>query len=147
MLPTELNYFKSMGSWASICGYNPHGGNCLDLAVGIARAMASRGKTVKVVLLTRVDDDDVEKDILSHAVIRDRHGDYDADGDRAIDRWIQDFNSVRRSNNEEEVQFNEEEYTGDFLNLYELCLARFNMNNPSRELMEHTYANMRLIFH
>ncbi len=127
-------------------GYDPYGGNCLDLAVGFAKAITSRGKHIKVVLLLRADENVPDEEILSHAILRNKQGDYDIGGDRAAYRWVRDFNMTQRANNEDEVEFIEEEYSENFTDLYETCLKRFNMNNASRELMEKTYADMRRVF-
>lgn len=134
MLTGFKRYCEHLTRW----GYDLVGGNCLDIAVGLAEAYMEKQETASVVLLTRVDDDDSAHEILSHAVVRIGNDTYDKDGGRAIERWERDFNQTRHMNNEEEVMFDEEEFTGAFFVFYDECQKRFVMEHASKDLAVRT---------
>lgn len=127
-------------------GYQPFGGNCMDLAVGLALALEELGEPVSVILLLRQDEINDTKEILSHVVVGYQGDTIDASGSQAIMKWERDFNETQRMNGDPSVEFYQEEHSQRFLHVHGECLHRFNMNAFSEDLMGVTYSAMLKLF-
>lgn len=133
--PTTLSQFlKHLENQIYIQGYDPYGGNCLDIAVGCALAI-QHSHPVGVALLTRPDDDEDNSEILSHAVIEHNGQFYDGGGINAVQRWKSDFNIIQRCNDDPTVDFDCELYSDHFVPLHEQCQSRFIMKKASPPLV------------
>jgi hypothetical protein len=130
--------FKKHCDWAMSVGYDPHGDNCLDIAVGFAEALRYHNYKVAIILLVRDDEFNVHE-ILSHVMVKVGDDIIDGYGPDANRRWVRDFNMIQRANGDDEATFDEEVYTKRFLSLYDTCRERFAMCRVSPVLMETIY--------
>lgn len=133
-------------------GYEMFDGNCLDFAAGVALSLQDNGYDAWVASIERLDLDDYTDEeinemsfdevevLLSHAVVgvldEGKITYYDATGASADMSWEMDFNTIRRENGEDEVDFDIVDHKEAVMHVYEDLNAQFNMNRKNPELIE-----------